>query len=272
MEEEEQPEQPEQLEQGEVDDNQSSTDDASDAPRATATKRTSLFDQALETHRDRNVRAKFAKLKAAETDLQEALDTYESTKSVEAKKRAINAMLKQLEPKTTEVASSSRTNREEVNGTAKFLRWFMEHHEDLLPYYTIYAGKRNDHSETMIKGPHNLEKRFIDLNMVPDNPRNWVHHRIEFKEKDPDKAHSQCCNYARWGLPTGKVAIENTYTEWGPSDADTVMHVHAFFLDEPNLDIKDKFKEDGFGVLWPGQEHTLQFLRILGPDPSDEEE
>ena len=52
----------------------------------------------------------------------------------------------------------------------------------------------------MIKGPHNLEKRFVDLNMVPDNPRNWIHRRIEFKESDPDKARDQCLELGTLGL------------------------------------------------------------------------
>ena len=281
--EEQEQEQEEEEEEEEDEDGESSTDDAAGAPLATGSKRARSFDEGLATHSDPNVRARFADFRAAQaqkeeaqtaedergSSLQEALDTFESTKSLAAKKRAIDAILEELAPTTTGVAGHSRTNPEEVNGVAGFLRWFKEEREDLLTHYTIFAGKRNEFAEKKIWGPHGATYRLMDLDMVPDDPAWLIHHRIEFKENDADKAFGQCWNYANWGLPTGTVALEDKYTEWGPSDADTVMHVHGYFLQEVDLDIKDKFRRGHFGVLWPGQEDTLQFGRIL-PNPNDD--
>lgn len=205
-----------------------------------------------------------AKLDAIERAAAAAAAT-EARKAAEQEQaiHAIDEILEELQPRTIQVGASSRTNTEEVDCTAVFLRWLKEKLPDILPHYTIRAGKKTDNRETVIKGPNGIATRKVDLEMIPKDPKKYIHIRIEMKIHDEDKARDQCWNYANWGLPEGTVAAENTYRQWGPSPADTVMHVHALFPCEKNADIKDKFKTGGYGLLHPGNFDTIQFKRSV---------
>ena len=198
---------------------------------------------------DEEERLRFRELQEAhQKDLNKLQEVHiarlEKEKEEEARKAALQAaskaklleLRKTITPRTWEVTAHDGTNLEQQTCTNPLLDRLFE----------MGAWKTHDvPKEFELRVENGKRPLRVDVALVAFNPSTHCDIRIECKVKNFNEARGQCRSYQELELRP---------------EAQT--HVYAYFPEELKESWKlNGLKRDGTGVLWPGQERTIQLER-----------
>jgi hypothetical protein len=223
---------------GTDDESDKESDDTADA--AVGEKRPSCdaLLAACKSYTNRNVTAKYAAVKKAVMELEVARNKVDEEAAAEASKSALLKVREKITSNTWEVAAHTRTNLEQQTCTVPLLDRLIE-----MEAWKTHDVK--DEVEIPAGGKGKVLVR-IDIVLIAKDPSTHCDIRIECKAKDHMKARGQCRYYQELELRP---------------EAET--KVYSYFPKEPEPHVLNGFERDETGVLWPGQEHTIQFVRSV---------
>jgi len=153
-----------------------------------------------------------------------------------ASKAALLKLRETITPRAWVVTAHSGTNQEQQTCTKPLLDRLIEmgvwKTHDVKKEFELHDG-----GKLALK---------VDIALIAYNPSTHCDIRIECKAKNYNEARGQCRSYQELELRP---------------EAQT--HACAYFPEQLKESWKlNGLKNDGTGVLWPGQEHTIQFERV----------
>lgn len=165
-----------------------------------------------------------------------AKEQEEREQAKEEAKAALRKIREKITSNQWETSTHTRTNAEQQKCTIKLI----DHIEAFKVYKTHYVK-----DEVAIHSPNGDLKLKIDLCLLAKDPSKHCDIRIECKMKNHKEARGQCKYYSEYELRP-----------------EATTRVYSYFPEQQPEDLIDAFARDGTGVLWPGREHTIQFVRV----------